>query len=91
MDISIIFIPLLLATLMIIAILAFVINRHKGRNKFTPLGGLAFGFILAGLFTSDDRLIGYSLFGIGIILAVIDIIRKLRHSNGTENDKNSTA
>ncbi|MFA5833827.1 MAG: hypothetical protein WDA22_10170 [Bacteroidota bacterium] len=79
MDISIIFIPILLATLIIIAILFFVINKHKGQNKFSPLGGLAFGFVLAGLFTGDDRFIGYSLLGIGILLAGIDIVRKLRH------------
>jgi len=78
MDISIIFIPIVLATLMIIAILVFVINKHKGQNKFTPLAGLAFGFVLAGLFTGDDRFIGYSLLGIGITLAIIDIVRKLK-------------
>ncbi len=44
----------------------------------TPLTGLAFGFILAGIIFGDDRLIGYSLLGIGVILAVIDIFKKLK-------------
>ncbi|MFA6468868.1 MAG: hypothetical protein WCW35_08210 [Bacteroidota bacterium] len=88
MDISIIFIPILLAVLIIIALLTFVINKHKGRNRFTPLAGLAFGFVLAGLFTGDDRFIGYSLMGIGIILAIVDMIRKFRHASVKTDDHN---
>jgi hypothetical protein len=79
MDTSIIFIPIVIATLVIIAILAFIVNRHKGEQKLTPLTGVAFGFVLAGLFTGDDRLIGYSLLGIGVVLAIIDIVRKLKN------------
>jgi hypothetical protein len=79
MDTSMIYIPIVIATLAIIAILAFIINRHKGKQKFTPLAGVAFGFVLAGLFTGDDRLIGYSLLGIGVVLAIIDIIRKVKN------------
>lgn len=80
MDLSMIYIPVVIAAVVIIAILAFVINRHKGKQKFTPLAGLAFGFVLAGLFTGDDRFIGYSLLGIGIVLAVVDIVRKMKHT-----------
>ncbi len=31
-----------------------------------------------GIFSGDNRLLGYSLFGAGVILAVIDIIRRDR-------------
>ncbi len=45
-------------------------------KKLTPLTGLAFAFILAGIVFGDDRLIGYSLIGVGAIFAIIDIFKK---------------
>jgi hypothetical protein len=34
------------------------------------------GFVLAGILFGENRLVGYALLGIGVILAVIDIVRK---------------
>ena len=51
-------------------------RKNKKEKTLTPLATLAFMFILAGILFGDDRLISYSLFGIGIILAVIDVINK---------------
>ncbi|WP_440947318.1 hypothetical protein ACSAZL_03320 [Methanosarcina sp. T3] len=62
--------------LAIVALLVFFVKKNKKERKLTPLAGLAFGFVLAGIIFGDDRLIGYSLMGFGIILAVIDIIKK---------------
>ncbi|MFA6440140.1 MAG: hypothetical protein WCX28_12585 [Bacteriovoracaceae bacterium] len=76
MSTSLIYLTVVIAVIAIIAILRFVIHKHQKKNEFTPLAGLAFGFILAGFFTGDDRLIGYSLLGIGVILAIIDIYHK---------------
>jgi hypothetical protein len=40
------------------------------------LASLAFGFVVAGIvFGNDNRLIGYGLMGIGVLLAVLDIFR----------------
>ncbi len=73
-----IYIAISIVVLAIIALLEFFINKNSKDNKIlTPPAGLAFGFVLAGVIFSDDRLIGYSLMGIGIILAVIDMIKKL--------------
>jgi hypothetical protein len=72
------YITISIALLALIAIFSFIVRKHKEPQKFTPLAGLAFGFVLAALFTGGDRLIGYSLFGIGIILSVIDIVRKMK-------------
>lgn len=79
MNTSQIYIAISLVALVIIAILVFVVSRNKQANKLTPLAGLAFGFVLAGLFFGDEGLVGYSLFGVGIILAIIDIARKLKN------------
>lgn len=71
-----IYIAISIVVLAIIALVVFFVNKNKKNKKLTPLAGLAFGFVLAGIIFGDDRLIGYSLIGIGIILAVIDIIKK---------------
>jgi len=78
MDTSQIFIAVSIAVLAIVALLVFSIAKSGKENRLTPLAGLAFGFVLAGIIFVDDRLISYSLLGIGVILSVIDIFRRLR-------------
>lgn len=81
MNTSQFFIAIAAATLAVIAILVFVVNENKVDNKFTPLAGLAFACVLGGLFVGDERSLGYILMGSGVILAVVDIVRKWRASN----------
>jgi hypothetical protein len=71
---QIVYIVVGIVTLAIIAAI-FIVNRKKPQKPLSPLAGLAFAFIIAGVIFGDDRLIGYSLMGIGIILAIIDIIK----------------
>jgi len=73
-----IYILVSIVVLAIIALLVFFLSKNKKDKKLTPLAGLAFGFILAGILFGDTRLVGYSLMGVGIVLAVIDIIIKLK-------------
>jgi len=81
MNPSQIYIAISIVVLAIIALLVFFANKNKKDKKITPLAGLAFGFILAGIIFGDDRLIGYSLIGVGVILAIIDIIKKSSTTN----------
>ena len=78
MNISQIYIAISIVVLAIIALLIFFVRKNKKDKKLTPLAGLAFGFIIAGIIFGDDRLIGYSLMGVGVILAIIDIFKKLK-------------
>jgi asparagine N-glycosylation enzyme membrane subunit Stt3 len=78
MNPSQIYIAISIVVLAIIALLVFFVNKDKKDKKLTPLAGLAFGFILAGIIFGEDRLIGYSLIGVGVVLAIIDIIKKLK-------------
>ncbi len=79
MSASQIFIALSIAILAAIALLVFVVGRRRKENRLTPLAGLAFGFVVAGVVFGDDRLIGYSLLGIGVLLAVIDVFRRSKN------------
>jgi len=76
MNTSQIFIALSIAVLAIVAVLVFFVGKSGKENRLTPLAGLAYGFVLAGILFGDDRFIGYSLLGIGVILAVIDMFNR---------------
>ena len=78
MNTSQIYIAISIAVLAVIALLVVFLGKSKKENRLTPLAGLAFGFILAGIIFGDNRLIGYSLLAIGVIIAVIDIVKKLK-------------
>jgi hypothetical protein len=78
MNISQIWIGVSIVVLAVIAFLVFFVARNRKENRLTPLAGLAFGFILAGIFFGTDMLVGYGLMGVGVLLAVIDIFNKAR-------------
>jgi len=69
------YIAVSIVIVVIVALLIFLAGRNK-KYRLTPLEGLAFGFILAGILFGSDRVIGYGLFGVGIILAVVDFYKR---------------
>ncbi len=71
-----IYILISVVVLLIIVALLFFMKKNKKQTRLTPLAGLAFAFILAGIIFGESRLVGYTLMGIGVLLAVIDIIIK---------------
>ena len=78
MNISQIYIVVSIIALAVIAFLVFFVSKNRKENRLTPLASLAFTFTVLGVIFSDDRLIGYILMGIGVLLAVIDIFRHRR-------------
>ena len=57
---------------LVFVIILFLAARKQGK-KLTPWVGFAWALVLAGIIFSEDRLIGYSLIGVGVALAVIDM------------------
>lgn len=79
MEVSQIYISLSIIISLIIVILMVLMikkNKNKKQKPLTPLAGLALAFILSAMIFGESRLVGYSLIGIGVLLAVIDIIIK---------------
>jgi hypothetical protein len=76
MDASQIYAAVAVVALAIIALLVFFANKDKKEKSLTPLAGLAFGFIVAGIVFGNDRIIGYILIGIGVILSIADIFMR---------------
>ncbi|OGI16019.1 hypothetical protein A3K63_05250 [Candidatus Micrarchaeota archaeon RBG_16_49_10] len=78
MDASQVYIAISIVALAAIAILVILPNKNKKQKKLSKLAGLSFAFVLAGILFGNDRLIGYSLMVVGVILAIVDIIGKLK-------------
>ena len=53
-----------------VIMVVLILTRKKMQKPLSPLAGVAFGFIFAGIIFGDNRLVGYGLMGIGVILAI---------------------
>ncbi len=78
MTTSLAYVAISIVVLAVVAILVFLVRGKRAENRITPLAGLAFAFVVAGIIFGEDRLIGYGLMGIGIVLAVADIWNRSR-------------
>ena len=77
MDASQIYILIAILALLLIVIFLFVIKKNKNKPELTPLTGMAFILIISGMFF-NDRTVAYPLFGIGVLLAIADMVKKLK-------------
>lgn len=75
MNAATIYISIAIVVLILIFII-FFIAKGKRKQKLSPLASIALLFVLASIFFGESRLTGYTLIGIGIIIAIIDIIIK---------------
>jgi len=70
-------------SIVILAVVALLLYRkgwRKEQKGLTPIAGLAFGFILAGIVFSEERFISYGLMGVGVVLAIVDITKQTRRN-----------
>jgi hypothetical protein len=70
------------AIVLILAVIGLVVGK---RRKGKALTGLALAFVLAGLIFAGNRVVGYVLLGIGVVIAVVDLVRKLRGKAGDQS------
>lgn len=76
-----IYVAIAVTVLVIIAIIAYYAGKNKKKRELktlTPLASIAFGFIISGIIFTDNTTFSYSFLGVGIIIAFIDIIIKLK-------------
>lgn len=79
MDILQVFIAISVLFVLIIALLLLFADKNKKGRKLTFWTSLAFGFIIAGIVFGGNRLTGYILTFIGIVLALIGYIVKTKN------------
>jgi membrane-bound ClpP family serine protease len=77
MSISQAYLAVALFILVAIAGMMFLTRKSRQEARLSALAGIAFVLLLAGLFSSENRLLGYALISAGVILAVVDTFRRL--------------
>lgn len=75
---SAVYVAIAVAALAVVFAVVWFGGGAKRAKRLTPLAGLAFGFVIAGIVFGDNRLIGYSLMGVGVTLAILDILVRRR-------------
>jgi hypothetical protein len=78
MNISYIYIAAVVGALLILAMLAYATVKAARPGGVTLLAGLAFVSVLAGILLGEQQLAGYALMALGVILALVDILKKSR-------------
>jgi ABC-type Fe3+-siderophore transport system permease subunit len=68
----------IVALAIIIALKVFLLKKKNLAPRIYPFASSASVFLIAGLVFGENRLIGYSLVGVGLILAIIDLVMKLK-------------
>jgi hypothetical protein len=63
--------------IVLVALIALLAGRGKKGKALTALTCLAMAFVLAGILFGGNRLVGYGLMGIGVLLTVVDLVRKV--------------
>jgi len=76
MGLSSLYVAISIAALAVVAVLVFVVGRGERANRLTPRAGLA--FVVAGIVFGDNRLIGYGLMGVGVILAMVNMLNQAK-------------
>lgn len=59
--------------LAVIAFFRLKSSNGKKQKKLSTLAAIAFSLVIAGLVFGENRWVGYSLIGAGIILALVDM------------------
>jgi hypothetical protein len=62
---------------LVVIVVLLLISRRKSNQLLNPSNLLVLGmsFVVLGIIFGDDRVIGYSFIGVGVLLSVIDAIR----------------
>lgn len=79
-----IYILISVLALVLIGLVLFIKQKSTKKKVITPLTSLAYAFVLAGILFGEERFLGYSLLGIGVLLSIIDIIRNIRLENSSK-------
>ncbi len=80
MNTSFPYIVVAIVALAVVTVLLVVLGKGRLKNRITPLAGFAFAFIVAGAVFGENSFIAYSLMGVGVLLALVDMFRRSRQA-----------
>ena len=59
-------------------VIAFLIRKKKQAIQDTALLPLGITFVVLGIIFGDDRAVGYSFVGVGVLMSIISAVRGFR-------------
>jgi hypothetical protein len=83
MSVSASYVAIAVAALAVLAVLSVVVWR-RGDRRLTPLAGLALTCVVCGIVFGEDRMVGYAFFAAGILLAIVDVVRRSQQTRPPE-------
>jgi hypothetical protein len=51
-------------------------KKMRPETKISPLASLSFVLVIAGIVLGENELVGYTLIGLGLVIAFVDIFKK---------------
>jgi len=66
--------------LAVIAMFATIIKKKLPGATLSPLTGIAFALVVAGVVFGQDHTVGYGLIGAGVGLSIFELIRDIYHT-----------
>jgi membrane-bound ClpP family serine protease len=69
---------LVAGAIVVLLALAMMFRMKRERKPMSKLGAISLVFVIAGILFNENRLVGYGLIGVGLLLAVIDIFIKIK-------------
>jgi hypothetical protein len=78
MDLVHAYVVITIGALLIVALLVFRSARRPGSARLSPLSALALAFVASAVLFGEQRPIGYGLIMTGVVLAAVDLVRRMR-------------
>jgi hypothetical protein len=63
---------------LVVIVLLLLMGRGQQFKKPSNLAILGMSLVVLGIIFGDDRIIGYSFIGVGVLLSVIDMVKSRR-------------
>ena len=67
-----------IAIAIVLLAVVFLTRKKKRTNKDNALVTLGIALVVLGIVFGDDRLLGYSFIGVGVLLSIISATTKIR-------------
>jgi len=75
------YVAIAVGVLAVLAVLFLVVGRGEGARRLTPLAGLSLACVVCGIVFGQERVVAYAFFLVGILLAIVDAVRRTREGH----------
>lgn len=78
------YVAIAVGVLAVLAVLFLVCVAGGGERRLMPLAALSLTCVVCGIVFGQERVVGYAFFLVGILLAIVDTVRRSRKGHRPE-------